>query len=173
MIAAADGSRRLARRYGKSVMRASPFAAAMVAAFCVAGMAMAEPPLKHADIAGRWVSDRMRVSATEKLTLDISRCADGWCGVEVRNGSCGRTTLRLDEGELREPVAAFNGRIGLASGAQPYGIRVHLSRYEGAFQLDLFGNSGDEFEPLRRNYPYRQLMARTGEAVCPPDPKVS
>jgi len=145
----------------------------MVAAFCVAGMAMAEPPLKHADIAGRWVSDRMRISATERFTLDISRCADGWCGVEVRNGSCGSTTLRLDESELRAPLAVFSGRIGLGSGAQPYVIRVHLSRYEGAFQLDLFGNSGDELELWRRNYPYRQLMARTGDAVCPPDPKVS
>jgi hypothetical protein len=106
------------------------------------------------------------------LTLDISRCADGWCGVEVRNGSCGSTTLRLDEGELRAPLAVFSGRIGLG-GAQPYLIRVHLSRYESAFQLDLFGNTGDELELWRRNYPYRQLMSRTGDAVCRPDPKVS
>jgi hypothetical protein len=145
----------------------------MVAAFCVAGMAIAETPLNHADIAGRWVSDRMWVSASERLTLDISRCGTGWCGVEVRNGStCGITTLRLDEGELREPVAAFRGRIGLASGAQPYGIRAHLSRYEGAFELELFGNSGDQFEPWRRNYPYRQLMARSGDAVCRPTESV-
>jgi len=115
-------------------MRAGPFAATMVAAFCVAGMATATA-MEPAEIAGRWVSDKEWVQDNHRITLDISRCGTGWCGVEVKNGAtCGRTVLRLDEGELREPVAAFSGRIGLASGAQPYGIRVHLSRYEGAFQ---------------------------------------
>ena len=59
-------------------MRAIPVTAAMVAAFCVAGMALAEtsaPP----DLAGRWVAQK------RSLVLDISGCGAGWCGVEVKD----------------------------------------------------------------------------------------
>jgi len=177
MIAATEGSRRWPVTYGKSVMDAvtkGSFSATMVAAFCVAGMAMAETPIKPADIAGRWVSDKVWISASERMTFDISRCGDGWCGVEVKTGStCGKTMLRLDQGELRERFVKFTGRVETAPGTQPYVIRAHLSRHDGAFQINMFGNTGDELQLWRRSFPFNQLMVRSGDAVCQPDPKVS
>jgi hypothetical protein len=58
-------------------------------------VATADPAaVKQADYEGRWVS--------EKLTLDISVCSEGFCGVEVVDKACGRTMLRVSERETRE-----------------------------------------------------------------------
>jgi hypothetical protein len=152
-----------------------PFAATMVAAFCVAGMATATA-MEPAEIAGRWVSDKEWAQDNYRMTLDISRCGTGWCGVEVKNGAtCGRTVLRLDQGAPHEieSFAEFAGRIEVAPGTQPYVVRASIARRDTGLQMHLSGHSGDKFEPWRRNYPYRQLMVRAGDAVCRADPKVS
>src|SRR5262245_4240725 len=83
----------------RSVMRTLGLVAgAMLATFCVAGMAMAEgdPPFE-----GRWtaLNESLKpghaLRASAPLTLDLSPCGDSWCGVEVTTaGSCGRTMLR-------------------------------------------------------------------------------
>src|SRR5256885_13805678 len=91
---AANGSRRAPLPSVKSVMAARAgrsFVIAMVSAFCVGGMAMTAPaPPAPTDLLGRWVAEKT------KLTLDVSRCGEDWCGVEVKaDGVCGRTTLRL------------------------------------------------------------------------------
>jgi hypothetical protein len=138
-------------------------------------MAMATT-MEPGQIAGRWVSDQERVHDNYGITLDISRCGAGWCGVEVKNdATCGRTVLRLDQGTPHEveSFAQFAGRIELAPGAQPYVVRASIARRDTGLRMHLSGHSGDEFEPWRRNYPYRQLMVRSGDAVCRPDPKVS
>jgi hypothetical protein len=152
-----------------------PFAATMVAAFCVAGMATATA-MEPAEIAGRWVSDKEWVQDDYRMTLDISRCGTSWCGVEVKNDTtCGRTVLRLDQGTPHEveSFAEFAGRIEVAPGTQPYVVRASIARRDTGLQMHLSGHSGDKFEPWRRNYPYRQLMVRAGDAVCRADPKVS
>src|SRR5262245_1516819 len=70
-------------------------AVAMVSMFCVAGMAgAASAPITPDDLNGRWVS------AERGLTLDVARCGEGWCGVEVKaDASCGRTQLRVGGAE--------------------------------------------------------------------------
>jgi hypothetical protein len=153
-------------------MRAIPFTAAMVAAFCVAGMALAETkPTAPPELTGRWVAQK------RNLVLDISRCGAGWCGVEVRDGrTCGPIALRF---ELVQPSANAEreliGRLELAAGTQPYAVEVTFFETSdgGQFKLIISGNSGDRFEPWRRTFAFRELLARSGDAVCPPLPKVS
>ena len=68
--------------------------AAIVMGLCAAGPTIAgniDPAAL--DIEGRWVA--------VGLTLDLSRCKEGWCGVEVTDAKCGRTALRLTAADRR------------------------------------------------------------------------
>jgi hypothetical protein len=135
----------------------------MLAAFYVGGVAQADI---QRTFEGRWVA------INQSLTLDLSRCGDGWCGIEVtRTGSCGRTLLRAgndDSGEL-------TGRLELAAQAQPYTIAMHLFRRSPSDPETLMirGHTGTRFDPWRRMYPYMVSFARTSDVTCRPDPKVS
>jgi len=138
-------------------------AATMLTVFCVAGVANAE---SQQMVEGRWAANN------QSLTLDLSRCGDGWCGIEVtQTGACGRTVLRAridDGGELM-------GRLELAAQARPYTIAMHLF-WRGPSDPELLmirGHTGSRFEAWRRIYPYMVAFARTGDASCRPDPKVS
>jgi hypothetical protein len=155
---------------GMSVMRAGPLIATMVAAFCVAAVAetlpSAPPPIE-----GRWVAKQ------RNLVLDVSRCGSGWCGVEVANGkTCGVTMLRL---AVVQPSngdgGGLKGRIELAAEAQSYAVEASFftPRGGGPIELIISGNTGDSFEPWRRNFPFREFFARAGDATCPPVAKVS
>jgi hypothetical protein len=148
--------------------------ASMIGTLCVARVALAEPaPLTPADFAGRWVSKE------RKLTLDLSRCGEGWCGVIVANNSCGHTALRVAEspeyamyqmGRNRELV----GRLQLAANTEAYGVRAVLARDDGgAKTLFIAGHTRGTFAAMRRNYDYRELLVRDGDATCSPDPKLS
>jgi hypothetical protein len=137
-------------------------------------MALAEPaPLTAANFEGRWVSKQ------NSLTLDISRCGEGWCGVVVANNSCGRTALRVGEKpeDAVHQTAAHRelaGRLQLAANTVAYGVRATLTRNdEGAVALFIAGHSGGEFAAFRRSYDYRNLMVRDGDATCSPEPKSS
>jgi len=132
-------------------------------AFCVDGMAKAE---SQQMVEGRWVA------SNQSLTLDLSRCGDGWCGIEVtQTGACGRTVLRArsdDDGQLI-------GRLELATQAQPYTIVMHLFRRSPSDSelLMIRGHTGARFDPWRRMYPYMVAYARKSDVGCRPDPKVS
>jgi hypothetical protein len=154
-------------------MRTIPFTATMVAAFCVAGMALAQSvPAAPPELAGRWVAQK------RSLMFDISRCGAGWCGVEVKDGrTCGPIALRVELAR-RSPAAeyALMGRLELAAGTEPYAVELTLFEPSdgGPLKLIISGNSGDKFEPWsRRPRPFHELLARSGDAVCPPVPKVS
>jgi len=144
---------------------------AIIGALCVSGAAIAEPaPVTPADLSGRWVAEK------RNLVLDVSPCGTGWCGVEVDGESCGRTALRVGEGETVGNVAVrFAGRLELAAQAQPYTVEAQLHRKneDGPIVMTIFGNTGDKLEPWRRIFPFRALLARSGAAVCRPDAKVS
>jgi hypothetical protein len=144
----------------------------MVATFCVAGMALAQSvPAAPPELAGRWVAQK------RNLVLDISRCGAGWCGVEVKDGrTCGAIALRVElvrgTGDARPELI---GRLELAAGTEPYAVEVTFFEPSdgGPLKLIISGNSGDKFEPWRRSFQFRELLARSGDAVCPPVPKVS
>ena len=148
----------------------------MVGIVCVARVAAAEPAqVTPADLPGRWVSK----AAERELTLDISRCGEGWCGVVVEDNACGRVALRVAEnpgetidqpGRPRELV----GRLQLAANTDSYGVRAVLSRNDsGALTLFIAGHSGGPFAAYRRTYDYRNRLVRDGDPVCMPEPKSS
>jgi len=149
-------------------VRSRLVAAAFLGVFCVAGAAVADPAISAADIEGRWVSEKY------KLTLDVSRCGSGWCGVEVTDGgACGRTALRLDAEEEAGRYVSFKGRLERAAHSQSYAISASLGRRDGLLTLGMHGISGDDFNPLRRTFDFSDVIARAGEVVCRPDPKLS
>jgi hypothetical protein len=145
-------------RVGKPVLRI-----ASIAAVCVAGVASAAPE----GIEGRWVS------AQKKLTLDISRCEAGWCGVEVDGGRCGRTVLHLGAGEPggKPPT----GTLQLTSDSFRYGVRASLRQDDSKSMLMIAGHTGegDRFASMRRTFDYRAELVRIEAPACTPDNKVS
>jgi hypothetical protein len=141
----------------------------MLVMFCVGGMAMAETErAARPDLAGRWVSEK------PELMLDLSRCGAGWCGVEVEDGACGKTVLRV--GATADSGSdTVEGRLDRAAGAQSYAVEVGFFRREtkGAVGLLMIGTSGNKFDPWRRTFPFRAKFARMGDAQCAPDPNTS
>jgi hypothetical protein len=138
----------------------------MVAGICVGAAAHAEP-LAVTQVEGRWVNVR------HDLSLDISRCGEGWCGVEVRDGVCAKTALRITARRAPQEAAWFEGRLALADRGEPYLVSATLYVHEGVIRLQLLGNPGDKLELLRRWYPLNELMARSGPPLCKPDATVS
>ena len=141
-------------------------AGTMLAAFCVAGVAMAETDWQLEE--GRWAA------LNQSLTLDLSRCGDGWCGIEVTSaGSCGRTMLRVgnDNGQLA-------GRLELDAQALPYTVTIHLVRRNPTDPETLMisgrarSDTVTESRPWRRIYPYMVEFTRIGDTTCRHDPKV-
>jgi hypothetical protein len=133
---------------------------ASIAAVCVGGVAGAAPE----GIEGRWVS--------QKLTLDISRCSGGWCGVQVTDGACGRTVLRLDAGA--PDGRSLEGRLQLAPESRPYWVRTFLREKDGdAPVISITGHTGDRLSPMRRTFDFSAVLARADAAACTPDSKVS
>ena len=65
--------------------------------------------------------------------------------------------------------------LELAAEAEPYAVEVRFFEpsNDGQFELIISGNSGDKLEPWRRTFDFRELLARSGDAVCPPVPKLS
>lgn len=143
----------------------------MIAAFCVDAVAESRPGAMP-QIEGRWVAEK------RSLTLDISRCGTGWCGVEVADGkTCGAIALRFEliPGSKEWPQERLGGRLELASASQRYAVELSFVQPNegGAPKLIMSGNTGDRFEPWGRNFPLRELLSRGGDAVCPPVAKVS
>src|SRR5262245_3673492 len=142
-------------------------------------MAMAEgdPPFE-----GRWtaLNESLKpghaLRASAPLTLDLSLCGDSWCGVEVTTaGSCGRTMLHT-RSQKPEETGVIIGRLELAAQTQPYTVALHLFFRRGPDApqtLMIRGNSGGEFNFMRRMYPYMVAFDRVGDAACRHDPKVS
>lgn len=139
----------------------------IITACCVGGMAIAAAT--SVEFGGRWSSEK------SKLTLDLSRCGDGWCGVEVTNGTlCGRTVLRLDAGEQggTEPVR-FTGRLRLAPESEPYAVHTIVLRDGDVPVLMIRGHTGRGFNVASRNFDFQAEFVRTSDAVCQPNVKVS
>lgn len=113
-------------------------------------------------IEGRWETAR------KDLVLDISRCAQGYCGrVVTPDEKCERTTLivsvRTDE--LAYPV--FGGDFAPPKGGRPnYKVRISVTTAgEKPIRMSIIGDEVDP-NPMRRSFPYRALLTRIGEAAC-------
>jgi hypothetical protein len=139
---------------------------AMLATLCVAGMAVAET---ESDLAGRWVAGK------RKLVLDVSRCGAGWCGVEVADGACGRTILRVAMTAAEGNRNRIRGRLELAADTESYAVQVSVypPKADGPPELLVSGHTGGRFEMWRRTFPFSDAFARVGNAACPPDSKTS
>lgn len=170
---------------------------ALVCVLAAAGAALAEneatveqpaPVAAAADLEGRWegrayeLSRRVDCSADDQpctLTLDVARCATGWCGVEVTGAErrCGATALKLDGGTVSgggNPL--YKGQLELAKGTEPYVIEAYLlapSGDEKAPQLEIAGDTGGEFRVFRRTFPFNATLARVSGATCKPETTVS
>lgn len=116
-------------------------------------------------LAGRWVS------AKPALVLDVSRCASGWCGVQVNDGTCAHTALRLEVTNPSDKAVVSKGTLLLAAGSKPYRVSATLQQREGALSLAVAGNTEDGM--IRRTFEFRAVLARTGAATCAVDQKLS
>ena len=138
----------------------------MIASICVGSVAVAA--VTSAEFGGRWRADQ------HKLTLDVSRCGDGWCGVEVSGATgCGRVVLRLDAGAQKPDAVEFSGQLQLAAKTEPYGLQATLLRRGDALSLQMSGHTGGSFQIARRTFDFHGVFARVGDALCKPDGKVS
>lgn len=139
------------------------------------------------DLSGRWEGRSFELARASAdcgdkpctLTLDLARCAGGWCGVEVigTEQRCGATALRLDAGAGGNgSVTTFKGKLALAKGTEPYVVEAYLvsdAPATGARELQITGDTGGEFRVFRRSFPFNATLARTSEAHCRPESTVS
>ena len=135
------------------------------------------------DLNGRWQGQPMGYLDPAKvcgakgceLTLDIVRCAGKWCGIRVEKAdACGGVALTLTPHHVTDPKVTpivLDGKLELADGTQPYVIEAVLRPgADGALtQLTMVGDTGPELMLMRRSFPFRAVMARTGDAVCKMD----
>ncbi len=138
------------------------------------------------DIGGRWQGRTFELARAEDcgeapctLTLDLVRCATGWCGVEVIGAEhrCGGTALKLDGGVSNAGgPALFKGKLELAKGTEPYVIEAYLippSSSDDKTEFQITGDTGGEFRVFRRSFPFNATLAKVGDAKCRPESAVS
>ncbi len=120
-----------------------------------------------AAIEGRWQT------AKKDLVLDISRCAQGYCGQLVTaDNPCDRTimTVAVRTTSPRPFQPEFDGDFAPPKGLRPsYKVRVSVMTAAGEKPATMV-IIGDEVDPnpMRRSFPYRAVLARLGEATCQP-----
>jgi hypothetical protein len=161
--------------------------ATLAAAFgcIVAAAPLAAAELQASNLSGRWtqvLADTKHpcVGTGCRLTYDLVRCGDGWCGIEVRDGKdCGRIALRLVSGPAHPFGVDFFGRYEKAEGTEPYVVHANLhvtsqqNMPKGQLLLSMRGNTGGTFEAFRRTFPLNMVLLREGEPACRADPKLS
>lgn len=179
--------RRLRQDVAASVCKSAFMTATLAAALgCI--MAMARPAAadpQASNLSGRWSqavagSKPSCTGAGCRLTYDLVRCGDGWCGIEVKDGKdCGRTAMRLDAGAAHAQGVEFSGRYEKVQGTEPYTVSATLSLSsqpnlpEPQLRLSVRGSTGGALEPFRRVFPLHMVLMREGEPACRADPRLS
>ena len=111
------------------------------------------------------------------MTLDISACATGWCGVRVTpDGGCGGVAMKVTTAESRANAQTFTGKLDLVPGADAYSIQATLwkSEDEPAKRfVNMIGDTGPELRFMRRSFPFEAALSRSGDATCASDKPVS
>ena len=138
-----------------------------------------------AEIAGRWTgnyyghgSHRAECAGTScTITLDISACAAGWCGVRVKDdGGCGGVAMTVTTAEARANAQKFTGKLDLVPGAEAYVIEATLWKSDDEQPkrfINMIGDTGAELRFMRRSFPFEAALARSGDATCASDKPVS
>jgi hypothetical protein len=117
-------------------------------------------------IEGRW-----RTIQGDQMTLDIRRCGERYCGRLVKAGSqCDRTVLSVElKTASAERGLEFVGQLDLPAHPDVHRALVMVDdpvRGSGA-AMTIFGDVID-VSLIRRTFPFRAYLARSGEAICPP-----
>jgi hypothetical protein len=116
-----------------------------------------------AAIEGRWETSR------KELVLDITRCAQGYCGHLVTpDDRCDQKVLTVAVKSPEPLDFVFVGDFAPPQADRPtYKVRVSVaSSVEGRpARMVIIGDRVDP-NPMRRSFPYRALLARVGEASC-------
>ncbi|MEQ1715867.1 MAG: hypothetical protein ABL907_07775 [Hyphomicrobium sp.] len=134
-------------------------------------------PIKAGDIAGRWTGNHYSYGGARAkcddqpctLTIDVSACASGWCGVMVKtDGGCGGSAMTVTAADGKESFLHFKGTLELNAKAVAYTVQATLwqNKDNGARHLDFIGDTGPELMFMRRSFPFQAHLARTGDAVC-------
>ena len=138
-----------------------------------------------AEIAGRWTGNYYGHGSHHgncadsgcTMTLDISACATGWCGVRVNpDGGCGGVAMNVTTAEARANAQTFTGKLDLVPGADAYSIQATLwkSEDEPAKRfVNMIGDTGPELRFMRRSFPFEAALSRSGDATCVSDKPVS
>lgn len=190
--------KRVANEDVREIARVSLLASGLSVLACVMGLSLsltygataakinvanAANAIKAADFAGRWSGSYSSYGAVRakcdggpcKLTLDVSPCGTGWCGVIVKDdGACGGLAMKAETGEGKESYQHFNGRLELEAKAASYAIQATLwSNDAGQRSVDIIGDTGKELMFMRRSFPFSAHLARAGDAVCTSDKATS
>lgn len=115
-----------------------------------------------ATIEGRWETAR------KDLVLDISRCAQGYCGrVVTPDNKCERTTLTVSVRTDEPPYPVFAGDFAPPKAGRPnYRVRISVTLPgEKPVRMSIIGDEVDP-DPIRRSFPYRAMLTRVGDAAC-------
>ena len=137
------------------------------------------------EIAGRWSGNYYGHGSHREtcagsgctLTLDISACATGWCGVRVNSdGGCGGLAMTITTAEARASAQKFTGKLDLVPGADAYTIAATLWKSKDGPSkrfINMIGDTGPELRFMRRSFPFEAALARLGDATCVSDKPVS
>lgn len=129
-------------------------------------------------IAGRWSGTpyaikndarRCKPDGECTLVLDIVPCANGWCGIEVDAANvCGGEAMQLTTHADKQRQNAFQGKLSLGKGTDPYVIDASFDAAEDGrpATLELVGDTGPEFRWFRRSFPFHAALTRVGDAAC-------
>lgn len=175
----------------REIARVSLLVSGLSVAACVIGLSLATTygataaklkvanaatAVKAADFGGRWTGYYHSYGAVRAkcdggpctLTLDVTPCASGWCGVLVNgDGTCGAVAMKVEAAEGRDNYIHFNGHLEIEPKAASYTIQATLwSNDSGKRGVEILGDTGKELLMMRRSFPFSAGLSRSGDAVC-------
>ena len=150
-----------------------PRKALLIAGLMLALNAAPASAIEATAIEGRWRT------TDNRLTIDISRCSEGFCGRRVivdqtnPDRQCDRTvlTVALAEPPTRAEEVVLSGKLDLPEngGAHTAVVTIRPAAPGQSVLMKILGRGVDE--PIfSRRMPLMVEMARVGDAVCQPAP---
>jgi hypothetical protein len=154
-----------------AVVVASPLRVAAILALLLAlpaSAALAQSPSQSQQQAASALEGRWR-SQQPALTLDIARCAEGFCGMAVDDsGGCGGRVLTFSGPAPTLLGSEASGRLQLPGTRAPLDARVALAPLpQGtAPVLEIVAVEAGGGGFMRRVFPFEARFARVGAAGC-------